>query len=454
MKLSSNNVAKQLIIDGDILDEQSTQYTIAKKIWNSDIAYMPALIIRPKHESDLSKVITFAAENNYSLSVKNGGHGAAGKALNHQGIVIDMHYFKKYELNIKSNSIRMQGGLLNKDANSILYREAKNLSFPIGTCPFVGISGLTLGGGIGFLSKRHGLTCDNVIDFTLLTGNNQLLTVSEQENSDLFKALKGGGHCNYGIVTDINYQLHPIPSEVIGGTIAFTTQFGRDVLTKYAELLKLDDDDLFIYCSINNDINDNLTIQIYGLYLGDPDKGLRIFADIAKWAPTVYNDIKLLPYHVMQGSYEEHVPEYPHLKWKSGFVKQNPPLEFFELLLALYQTRPNQHCRSHIDPLGGHIARLPIESSSFINRQSPFLLSILAIWYDSSERHSCIEWARKFHQAVLPYFAANGHANYDDGDLNDNGETYFGKTLNHLQQLKSIHDPLNLFSGNISGRIL
>lgn len=452
--LSSKAAQMQLTIDGDILDISSPSYGQARKIWNSDITTTPALIIRPKHEIDLGKIVDYAKANNQQISIKNGGHGAAGRALLDKGIVVDLHYLRQYNIDHHNNTIRMQAGLLNKDAIDILRRETDNKSFPIGTCPFVGIAGLTLGGGIGFLSKRHGLTCDNVKDFTVLTGENQLLTASNDENPELFRALKGGGHCNYGIVTDINFNLHPVPAHVLGGTIAFDPRHGIDVLTNYVELIKSASDDLFVYCSINNDINDQLTIQIYGLYLGDHDSGNKIFAEISRWAPTVYNDIKIQPYHVMQGSYEEHVPEYPHLKWKSGFVKPDLPLEFYQLVLDLYQSRPNPHCRSHFDPLGGQIARIPIESSSFINRQSPFLLSILAIWYDPAQRNQCIEWARKMHQAVAPYFASQGHANYDDDDLSSRDHSYFGELAPQLAHLKSIHDPLNLFRGNISGRTL
>lgn len=437
-------------IRGEILKVDHTQYAEAIKIWNSDIDKKPHTVYRPRDSHDIQTILRWVSEDGGGLSVKSGGHGASGAALIHEGSVIDLSLLKEHKIDTKRRSIHFGSGTLSHEAAAIM--APLNQFVPIGTCPFVGLSGLALGGGIGFLSRKYGLTCDNVNSFSLVTGTGELIKASTEEHPELFRALKGAGHCSFGVVTEIDFKLQDIPETVVGGTIAFDISDAPTVLSHYLEwVINGEDDDEFLYCSINNDINDRLSIQIYGLYLGQHQLGAKLFNDIRKWAKPVYDDVCIQPYSDMQGSYEEHVPEYPNLKWKSGFVNPDFGKDFCEILLEQYLKRPNQHCRCHFDPLGGEVARKPVSSSAFICREAPFLVSILAIWYELTEREACIDWAQQTHTALSNFFMAPGHANYDDDMLIDRAAAYFGELSQHLRSLKKTYDPYNIFKGVING---
>lgn len=439
-------MANVLNVEGEIITGKDPGYAMARKIWNSDVKSEPSVIFRPKNVEDLKRIVSFASHNKKSLTIKNGGHGASGASLNPNGFVVDMHYFKQYSVDLQGSNVTLSAGLLNNEVAKILDPLQKFV--PIGTCPDVGISGLTLGGGIGFLSKKYGLTCDNVNYFKVLTGEGKEIIVNGYCHPELFSVLKGAGHCNFGIVTEINYQLVDIPSVVFGGTLAFSIKSAKKVLAHYLELMQSNEDnDLFIYCSINNDILEELSIQIYGIYLGDSEKGKNIFRNIKLWGNCFYDDTEVCPYSKMQGSYEEHVPDYPFLKWKSGFLKPQISPDFSDAVIDAYMKRPNKLCRSHFDPLGGKIAEVPQDETAFINRKSPFLFSILAIWYDQNERDLCREWAQNTHKTLAPFFQSFGHANYDDDSLECRKKAYFGERGKALMELKKIYDPLNIFKG-------
>lgn len=430
---------------GDVYYKGSAEYFNSLKIWNSDINASPKAVFKPKNARDIQTILQLARSEGVQVTVKNGGHGASGASLNNDGFVIDLDFLKGFELDSEKQSIRIKAGALNYEVARYLAPTDK--FFPIGTCPEVGISGLTLGGGIGFLSKKHGLTCDNVLDFTLVTGCGEVIKASHTDNPKLFRALKGAGHCNFGIVTDINYQLHDIPKYVFGGEIAFDIKQCKKVMSHYLELMNGQDDNLYLYCSMNNDVQDKLSIQIYGLYLGDIKVGKKIFDDIKKWAPYYSDTTAVTSYHEMQGSYAEHVPEYPFLKWKSGFINKLNTDGFVDVAVEQYLKRPNENCRCHFDPLGGAVRRAEPNSSAIPFRDSPFIFSILAIWYGKDEREACRQWAYDTHTALNQYFSGNGHANYDDAELSSRADSYFSHYKNELLALKHEYDPDNLLKG-------
>ena len=440
---------KKLDIEGDYITKGMPGYAASEKIWNSDVKKHPLAIIKPENKRDIIKVLEYAKQQNLNISIKNGGHGASGNSLIDNGLVIDLSNFKACFIEGNGESVTAQAGLLIHELNEYLRIEAPDKGVPVGTCPFVGLAGLTLGGGIGFLSRKYGLTCDSVNYFIIITGDGKMLKASRDENYDLFKSLKGGGHCNFGVVIEINYKLHPVSSKVVGGTLAFPVKDAESVIRNYLNFMSTASDDTFLYCSINNDINDELSLQIYGYHLGNMDEAQTIFEQVRQWGAYSYDDIDTISYHEMLGSYEKHVPEYPSLKWKCGFLKQEIDLDFIEGFLNLYNQRPNSHCRCHFDPLGGEIARIDSKESSFTNRMSPFLISILSIWYDVNERESCIDWAQNLHEYMSRYFSSDGHANYDDSSLSSRTVSYFGESRYKLLKQKNIYDPMQLFAGNL-----
>lgn len=439
----------KLDINGDYITKGMPEYGISKKIWNSDVKKQPLAIVKPRNNKDIREILEYAKQKNLKISIKNGGHGASGNSLIEDGLVIDLSYLKACYINDDEGSVIAQSGMLIHELNEYLRINAPDKGVPVGTCPFVGLAGLTLGGGIGFLSRKYGLTCDSVNYFTIITADGKTLKASQDENISLYRSLKGGGHCNFGVVVEISYKLHSVPAMVMGGTIAFPIKDAESVIQKYIKFMSCASDDTFLYCSINNDIKDTLSLQIYGYHLGSVNDAHNLFEVVRQWGDSFYDDIGTITYHEMLGSYEKHVPEYPSLKWKCGFLKKDFDLDFIGIFIALYNQRPNSHCRCHFDPLGGEISRIDASESSFENRLSPFLISILSIWYDESERDECILWATKIHSFMSRYFSSDGHANYDDSSLPSRSVSYFGESSNKILKQKNIFDPMQLFSGNL-----
>lgn len=434
-------------VDSVLCGKGTRAYSETCQLYNKAVKKSPLAIFLPQSTDDIRDIIQYCTANDLAITVKNGGHGAAGQSLVDDGIVCDMRLMKAVDHRPYRNELSVEGGVLNIDVDSVTTRSEQ--AIPLGTCPYVGVAGSSLGGGIGFLSRKYGLACDSIEQLEIVTGSMDVLTVNRNNYVDLFESLKGSGQNNYGVVTKIYYRTNQSPPSTLMGTMAWTLSNSSDVLNKYFDFMRSSSNDVFFYCSLNYDIGDIPTVQLFGGHLGDSFKSAEIFDDFRHLAPPYHTDLMEMNYRELQTDYEENLPERPNLMWNSGFLKGCPPESFSDAVLRAFEAAP-PGCRMHFDPLGGAIGKGRANHSSFFHRPNDFTVSIAAIWNNQTDYHTHKAWLDRTHASLRPFMAGGKYVNYDSETSNRDPFHYFGSYLPKLRNIKERYDPKKLFIGTLS----
>src|SRR5581483_10502864 len=257
---------------GGLIEPGDNAYNDARRIWNASIEKRPALIARCSTVADVIAAITFARENDLLTAIRGGGHNVGGRALCDDGIVIDLSRMRSVQVNASNRTVRVEGGTTLGD----LDRETHvfGLAVPSGVVPKTGIAGLTLGGGVGWLLRKYGMTVDNLLSCQLVTAEGTVLSASASENEDLFWALRGGGG-NFGVVTSFEFRAHPVQS-VLGGFILYPRDGAADVLRRLRDYIESAPDELGAYAALLNTPDGAAVVGVIPCYCGDLKDGERL----------------------------------------------------------------------------------------------------------------------------------------------------------------------------------
>ena len=437
----------QFLFKGYLLQGSNT-YEEARKVFNSSIIRVPKAIIQPTNFSEVVSAVLNAKQHQCQITVRNGGHSATGSCLQNECLLIDMRKINHTHLDLENKRITIGGGALLRD----LLKAASpyHLGTPTGDCPMVGIAGLTLGGGNGFLSKQYGLTCDNLFSATLVTANGDIVKTSKSQHADLFWGLQGAGHGNFGVVTELELQLHPLPPLVFGGRITWPVEQAEEILKQYNDLMHHSSDDLNIYCRINQYEKQQPVIYLYGMYNGAVEEGKSLFEGMTQWGKPLEIDLNATNYGEMQLINEDLIQENPGFLWKNGLLESDLNNDIIQVLLVCYQNRPNIHARINLDTLGGAINRVPNNATSFWHRSSRFIISVLGVWNTPAEEAKSRLWAQQSIEKLSPFLSGYTYPNYDDIDLKDSQKASFGGNLKRIRTIKQKYDPEGLFRGSLN----
>ena len=424
---------------GDVWGAGSKEYTLRRHVFNQAISHFPSVIIVPQSEADIVNTIDFANRQNLQISVKGSGHGVTGAAVINGGIVIDMSTFQSIELCAGGESVRVGAGVKNRNLDHFLSQHNKVV--PLGTCPDVGVVGATLGGGIGFLSRKHGLSCDNVLAFNLITSDGQRRVVDSSENSELFWALRGGGGSQFGVITHITFVLHPAPAYIEGGIVEWPIHKAKGILNQYSDAVLHGPRTQFLYAYIARSTAHEAKISIMG-FSEDPDTSLH---NIARWETDA--DISITHKQYIECQSNEY--EQGHaLYWRNGIIEGGLTQEFIATLLRCFQSCPDNTAGIMLDPLCGAIQDVEADETAFIHRNASFVCSITAVTPPGQDIAEVTEWVNQTYERLSSFFNGHAYQNYDMGK-DCPLACYFGQHTERLIAMKKKFDPDLRFAGTL-----
>lgn len=423
------------------------QFQIRKKVFNHSVNNEPLAIVEVHCEEDICVVIQFANTHNLPISVKGGGHSNTGSCVVNDGIVLDMCTFKTIALAPNEKSVVVGAGVINKELD--FYTSQYGLAVPLGTCPDVGVVGATLGGGIGFLSRKFGLTCDNLIRIKMIDTKGTKLVVDQQSYPDMFWALQGGGGCQFGVVTEIELAVYQVTQTVFGGIIEWPISEVKNVLKHYSNQILSHSRDYFLYAYISRAKKENAKISIMG-FSSEPRPECETFFDqVANWATNSKSNMSEKSYVEMQSNiYDSGLAVY----WRNGFVSGALSSEFIDEVIRCCADCPDYYGGIMFDPLGGAVQDRTINETAFVHRQSSFICSVTGVCEGTEILPSAKNWVDESHNKLSTFYNTHAYQNYEYLGKNELSR-YFGKHSNKLVELKKHYDPCCRFYGSLSRHI-
>jgi FAD/FMN-containing dehydrogenase len=428
---------------GVVLGPADPAYETARRVHNGMIDKRPAVIARCTGVADVMAALRFGTEHGLPIAVRGGGHNVAGKAVCDEGIVIDLSPMKGMRVDPVERVAHAQAGLTWGEFD----RETQvfGLATTGGAVSTTGIAGLTLGGGIGWLQRLHGLACDNLVSADVVTADGRHLTASQEENADLFWGLRGGGG-NFGIVTSFQYQLHPV-GQVIAGPVVHPFSATREVFRFYRDYSRSAPDDLFVEFGLATLPDGQRAAMLFVVYLGPPDTAEATLRPVREFGAPLEDAIAPMSYCDVQQAYDADFPFGLLNYWKSHNLRELSD-EAVDTIVASMEAAPSPRPMVIIDPFGGAVARVPDDATAFGHRNAAYDLVIAAIWSEPAEQEAHIDWARDFWGAMRPHSTGDVYVNY----LSDEGEERVHDAYGHhyarLAELKRRYDPGNVFQNN------
>ncbi|MFL6416650.1 MAG: FAD-binding oxidoreductase [Bryobacteraceae bacterium] len=430
---------------GEIFTSGSAEYEIARQIWNGMIDRRPRAILRCREVEDVRRAVRFAVDHDVYPSILAGGHNVAGTALAHDGLVIDVSQMKSIQVDEGSRTAIAQTGLLWGEFDRAT--QACGLATTGGLISTTGIAGLTLGGGVGWLMGRCGLTCDNTLSYDLVAADGETVRADAQRNSDLFWALKGGGG-NFGVVTSITYRLHPIKT-VLSGPIIHPLVRGRDVLRHFRDFCqdKLPDE-LIVYAGAVTTPEGTPVIMIIPCYCGDDlTEGQRVLARLRQFGAPMADLVNPMPYVQLQTMLDVAAPHGNRSYWKSNFLRELPD-EAIDTFVSMLECCPSPRSITMLEHMHGAPNRVAPDATAFHARREGFDLVVISLWERAEDDESNRQWTREFYDAMSPWSAGSVYGNTLSEDEQVRFQEAYGSNYGRLRSIKTKYDPSNRFRHN------
>jgi FAD/FMN-containing dehydrogenase len=440
-------------LQGEVLTPQSPGYDEARSIWNAMIDRHPSLIARCRNRDDVAEAVRFARDHSLLVAVRGGGHNIAGNAVCEAGFVIDLSPMKGLQVNPAARTARVEPGctLAELDRET----QAHGLATPVGINSTTGIAGLTLGGGFGWLSRRHGMTIDNLLAAEIVTADGQLLRASQAENPDLFWGLRGGGG-NFGVVTSFELQLHELGPEILSGLIVHPFEDARELLGFYREFAAGLPDETAVWVVMRKAPplpflpeawHGREVVVLACFHAGDMREGERVLEPLRRFGRPIADVVGPHPYTGWQQAFDPLLTPGARNYWKShDFAGLSDGL--VETLIGHAGRLPSPQCELFIGQVGGAMNRVRSEATAYPHRDAEFIMNVHARWDDPALDGACIQWARGVFLDSAPYATGGVYVNFMPEDETDRIRAAYGPNHDRLVALKDRYDPGNLFRMN------
>ncbi len=442
-------------LKGDLLRPDDPGYDEARRIWNGAIDLRPACVARCAGVGDVVAAVRFARERDLEVAVRSGGHGVGGHALCDGGLVIDLSRMKGIGVDPQARTARAEAGVLWGELDR--ETQAFGLATVGGIITHTGIAGLTLGGGIGWLMRKHGATVDNLIAAELVTAEGEVVRASEEENRELFWGIRGGGG-NFGVVTSFEYRLHPVGPTVLAGPIFWPLERAPEILRAYRDFAAAAPDELTTIFQLRvapplsflpEEVHGKPVVMIGSCYAGALEDGIEAVRPLKELGDPIADLLEPRPYLELQSMFDAAVPHGWHYYWKSSELPELTD-EAIDTLVerAAAQTSPRSYCI--VFQLGGALGRVGEAETAFSQRDAAFDVNVNAVWTeDDPEPGRHIAWTREYFDAMQAHGRGGVYLNF----LGDEGadrvrEAYGEPTYERLVALKRAYDPTNLFRRN------
>jgi FAD/FMN-containing dehydrogenase len=438
---------------GDLVLPGDAGYDDVRAIWNATVNRKPALIARCTRPEDVVQAVKFGRQHNLLVSIRGGGHNIAGNAVCDDGIMIDLSPMKSVRVDAKARRATVEPGCTLADFDAAA--QAHGLATPLGINSTTGVAGLTLGGGFGWLSRKYGMTIDNLLSADVVTADGTRVRASETENADLFWGLRGGGG-NFGIVTDFEFQLHPVGPDVLSGLIVFPFDQAKSVLTQFARFTETMPDDLNVWMVTRKapplpflpaSVHGKEMVALAICYAGDPTKGKKLIEPLRGPGKAHGEHIGVQPYTAWQQAFDPLLTKGSRNYWKShNFSSLSDGA--IGAIIEYAAKLPSPHCEIFIGTIGGQTGRVAPEAMAYSSRNANYVMNVHGRWESAAEDKRCIAWAREFFAKTQPFASGGAYINFLTQDETDRIAFAYGTTYNRLVELKKKYDPTNLFRMN------
>ncbi len=440
-------------VKGQIIRPRDEVYDEVRKIWNVMIDRRPALIVRCAEPNDVPPVLAFARAQGLELSIRGGGHNIAGKALCEGGVLLDFSLMRKVRVDAEARRAYVEPGATLADLDEAT--QAHGLATPVGINSTTGIAGLTLGGGFGWLTRKHGLTIDNLISAEVVTAEGLMLRASATENEDLFWALRGGGG-NFAVVTEFEFQLHKVGPEIVAGLIVFPFDQAKEVLTRYREFVKTAPEELNVWGLLRKApplpflpeaVHGKEVAILVVFHVGDVVKGQKLAESLLGFGTPHGTHIGVMPYKAWQQAFDPLLGPGARNYWKShNLTVLND--EVLDTLIEYAGKLPSPQCEIFIGQVAGAANRVAPEATAYRHRDAKFVLNVHGRWDDASEDAAGMAWARAFFAASAPYASEGAYVNFLTEEEGDRVVAAYGANYERLARIKQEYDPENVFRFN------
>ncbi len=430
-------------IAGRVILPTDSDYDGARRIWNGSIQRWPGMVVRCSGTADVVHAVGFARANDLLVAVRGGGHNVAGRALCDDGIVIDLSAMRGVFVDPGRRTARVQGGATLGDLDRETH--VHGLAVPAGVVSRTGIAGLTLGGGVGWLVRKYGLTCDNVLAFEVVTAEGRLLTASAEDNPDLFWALRGGGG-NFGIVTSFLFRAYPVAT-VLGGLIVHARDRAREVIRHYRDFMVSAPEELTAYAALISTPDGQPAVAVIPCYCGDLAEGERVLRPLREFGSPLMDAVQPMPLPTMQKLLDGAFPDGTYNYWKSTFVSALSD-EVVDLIVEHANRMRSPLSAVVVEFYGGAAGRVGTSETAFAQRQAQYDVGFMAQWTDPAEADTHVAWARAMADALDAYSSGRYLLNFLSEESADTIQAAFGENYPRLAELKKKYDPTNFFALN------
>jgi FAD/FMN-containing dehydrogenase len=430
------------VLNSPILTPNDPDYTAARHVWNGMIDRKPSVIVRPTGIADVIQTVRFAREHDLAASVRGGGHSVAGKSVADGAIMIDLSLMREVQVNPGRQSALAQGGATWGEFD----REGEKFGLATtgGVISSTGVCGLTLGGGIGWLMGKHGLSCDNVISADLVNADGNHLSVSATENEDLFWAIRGGGG-NFGIVTTLEFRLHELAS-IHGGIVLYPRPTAFDLLRQYRDLTANAPDEITAYAALLTGHGHPMAAIALCHSGSNPDRAAAC-KQFYLAAPLAADMIGEKKYTELQTMLDFTAPAGAHYYFKCPFLRELND-NAIRVILDHTENMPSEQTQVVLEHMHGAASRVPVEQTAFGLRRVHYSINIMPAWTNPAMAEKCITWAQEFAAALAALGASDAYVNYLGDEGSSAVKASYGANYARLSELKRKYDPDNFFRFN------
>ncbi|MDX1582499.1 MAG: FAD-binding oxidoreductase [Thermoanaerobaculia bacterium] len=440
-------------IDGEILRPGDGSYDEARRIWNGRFDRHPTAIARCTSTDDVVAAVRVARENDLLVSVRSGGHDFGGKSVCDGGLTIDLSHMKNVTVHPEEKTAHAEAGARWRDFD--LETQKYGLATTGGTVSTVGVAGFTLGGGSGWLARKHGLGLDNLVSAEVVLASGEVVRASEDQNRDLFWALRGGSG-NFGVVTSFELALHELKGNLLAGQILHPLSEARDVMREYRSFMADAPPEVQCYPFFIRvppvDVfpqayHGQVAIDLAVAYAGDPEEGERVLKPLLEYGEPFFNMVGPQSYTALQQTFDEGSGSGNRWYSKAGYLRELSD-DAIDTLVARVEDLQGELTMVYLEDYGGAIRRVGKSEMAFPHRDAPYAFHIFTGWLDPADDERIIEWNREFHGAMSEYATGGVYVNMLDGDEDDIQRSAWGGNYGRLSEIKRKVDPENLFRHN------
>jgi hypothetical protein len=459
-KLAESSVNSEAIqafvasVRGAVVQPDDPAYDEVRSLYNAMIDKRPRLIVRCVDVADVIAAVNFGRESGLLVAIRGGGHNGPGLGSCDDGLVIDLSLLKSVRVDPATRTVRVDAGCTSGDVDHATH--AFGLAVPFGIVATTGVAGLTLGGGTGYLTRKYGLTIDNLLEADVVLPDGRFVTASQTEHPDLFWALRGGGG-NFGVVTSFLFQAHPVDT-VYAGPIFWEATHAKAVMRAYRDFLPTAPEELGAFVGLKTvpsmdpfprDYWGRRACAIISSYNGPAAEGEKLMAPLLEsLPPPIFNWMGAMPFPSMQSLFDPFFPKGLQWYWKGDFVNSLPD-EAIDTHIAQAANAPSELCLMHLYPIDGAVHRVPKDATAWNTRDGRWSMVIAGIDPNPAQADALKEWGRGYWRAIHPFNLEGAYVNFlMDDEAQGRVQASYGDNYRRLASVKAKYDPENLFRVN------